>query len=224
MSLAANHYFQEAPKESVCAVCITHILTTTLTVTPSRNSGVTRAYNNSSNGNRRGPVGGSNMVRVNTVVTTNGTSSHRRIAPAPAALVTAPSTLDAASPAPVTAPPTPVFQAVLMPHNAIESSTSCIGYSYRVSRGTLDSLKSTMTSGCGESSHFDPPATITVAVYSTLRAVSIVTFIICVTDIQGFLHDTLLPALNMPGLGRHLFSGETVALEGMNMAFAKNCT
>ena len=47
------------------------------------------------------------------------------------------------------------------------------------------------------------------------------TLIICVTDIQEFLHDTLLPALNMPGLGRHLFSVETVALEGMNMAFAK---
>ena len=59
----------------------------------------------------------------------------------------------------------------------------------------------------------DPPATIVVAGHSTLRGVSMGTLIVRVTDAQGFLHDMLLPAMNVPGLGRHLFLGRTATLK-----------
>ena len=51
----------------------------------------------------------------------------------------------------------------------------------------------------------DPPALS----HNTLRAVSVGTRIVRVTDAQRFLHDMLLPAVNVPGLGRHLLSGGT---------------
>ena len=41
-----------------------------------------------------------------------------------------------------------------------------------------------------------------------------------VTDAQGFVHD-MLPAMNMPVIGRHLFSGGTVAFKGVNTVIAK---
>ena len=67
----------------------------------------------------------------------------------------------------------------------------------------------------------DPPATIVVASRSTLRGVSMGTLTVRVTDAQGFLHDTLLPAMNVPGLGRHLFSGGTAGLKRIDTAIAK---
>ena len=87
-----------------------------------------------------------------------------------------------------------------------------------------------MTSDCGILSHFvdshlivdiesrmknivklNPPATIVVAGNTTLSGVSIGTLTVPVTDAQSFLHDMLLPAINVPELGRHMFSGGTVA-------------
>ena len=67
----------------------------------------------------------------------------------------------------------------------------------------------------------DPPATIVVAGHSTLRGVSMGTLTVCVTDAQGFLHDMLLPAMNVPGLGRHLFLGRTATLKGIYTVIAK---
>ena len=67
----------------------------------------------------------------------------------------------------------------------------------------------------------DPPATIVVVGHSTLRVVSMGTFTVRVTDAQGFLHDMLLPAMNVPGLGRHLLSGRTATLKGINAAIDK---
>ena len=66
----------------------------------------------------------------------------------------------------------------------------------------------------------DPPATIVVAGYSTLRGVSMGTLTVRVTDAQGVFHDMLLPAMNVPGLGRHLFSGGTAARKGINTVIA----
>ena len=42
-----------------------------------------------------------------------------------------------------------------------------------------------------------------------------------VTDAKGFFHDMLLPAINVPGLGRHLFSGGTTRHKGINTVSAK---
>ena len=67
----------------------------------------------------------------------------------------------------------------------------------------------------------DPPATIVVTGHSTLRGVSTGTLIVCATNAQGFLHNMLLPAVNVPGLDRHLFSGGAVALKGINTMIAK---
>ena len=97
-----------------------------------------------------------------------------------------------------------------------------------------------MTSDCGASSHLvdsnlideielrmkdtvklDPPATIVVTGHSTLKGVSMSTLTVRVTDAQDFLHDKLLPAMSVPMLGRHLFSGGTAALEGVNTVIAK---
>ena len=47
------------------------------------------------------------------------------------------------------------------------------------------------------------------------------TLTVCVTDAQGFPHDMLLPVMNVPGLGRHLFSDGTAALKVMNAVIAK---
>ena len=66
-----------------------------------------------------------------------------------------------------------------------------------------------------------PPAMIVVAGHSTLRGASMGTLTVRVTDAQGFLLDMLRPAINVPGLGRHLFSGGTAALKGMNTIIAK---
>ena len=47
------------------------------------------------------------------------------------------------------------------------------------------------------------------------------TLTVRVTDAQGFFHSMLLPAMNVPGLGRHRFSGGTAALEGIHTVIAK---
>ena len=67
----------------------------------------------------------------------------------------------------------------------------------------------------------DPSATIVVASHRTLSRVSMGTLTVRVTDSQGFLHDILLSAMNVPGLGRRLFSGEMVVLNGVNTVIAK---
>ena len=97
-----------------------------------------------------------------------------------------------------------------------------------------------MTSNCGASSHFvdshllgdieswtkdivklDPSATIVVVGHRTPSEVSMGTLTVRVTNVQCFIHDMLLPAMNVPGLRRRLFSGGTAALKGMNTAIAK---
>ena len=67
----------------------------------------------------------------------------------------------------------------------------------------------------------DPPATIVVAGHSMLKEVSMGTLTVHVTDAQGFLHDMLLPAMNVPELGRHPLSGGTAELKGVNTVIAK---
>ena len=47
------------------------------------------------------------------------------------------------------------------------------------------------------------------------------TLIVRITDAQGFVHGMLLPAMNVPGLGHHLFSGGTAELKGINTVIAK---
>ena len=42
-----------------------------------------------------------------------------------------------------------------------------------------------------------------------------------VLDAQGVLLEMLFPAMNMPGLGRHLFPGGIAALKGVNTVIAK---
>ena len=99
----------------------------------------------------------------------------------------------------------------------------------------LGPLKFTMTSDYGASSHFvdsnligdiearmkgivklDPPVAIVVAGRRTLRGVSIGTLTVRVTEPQEFSHDMLLPAMNVPGLRRHLFLGGTAVVKGFN--------
>ena len=96
-----------------------------------------------------------------------------------------------------------------------------------------------MTSYCGASSHFidsplvgdiesrikdivklDPPATIVAAVHNALSRVSMGTLTIRFIYAQGFLHDMLLPAMNLLGRDRDLFPGKTVALNGVNTIIA----
>ena len=67
----------------------------------------------------------------------------------------------------------------------------------------------------------EPPATIVVAGYRTLSGVRMGTLIVRVTDVQDFLHDMLLPAMNTRGLGYHLFPRGTVALIGVNTVITK---
>ena len=67
----------------------------------------------------------------------------------------------------------------------------------------------------------NPPATIVVAGHSTLSGVSIGTLVVCVIEAQGFFQDMMLSAMNMPGLGRHLFSGRTAGLENLNTIISK---
>ena len=133
-------------------------------------------------------------------------------------------------PAPVTS------QAAPTPYNVIESPPSGIGYSFLTGSATPGPLKFARTSDCEVSSYFvdshligdiesrmkgimnimklGPPATFVAAGHSTLSGVSIDTLTVRVTDAQGFLHNMLLPAMNVPGLGCHLFSGGTAYLKG----------
>ena len=67
----------------------------------------------------------------------------------------------------------------------------------------------------------DPPATIVVTGHNTFSGVSMGTLTVCVTDAQGLIADMLLPAMNVPGLGRHQFSGGAAALKGVNTSFTK---
>ena len=183
-----------------------------------------RGYNNYDNRRHRGD--GSNTGRANTAVTVNGTSSPTAIAPA---LV-----------AQFTAPPTPVrFEVAPTPY-VIEAPPSGIGFSFLAGSPTSGPLKFTMMSDCEASSHFvdcnligdiesrmkdivklDPPATIVSAGHRALRGVSRGILTVRVTDAQNFLHDMLLPAMNVPGLGRHLFSGGMTALKGIYTIIAK---
>ena len=67
----------------------------------------------------------------------------------------------------------------------------------------------------------EPPAMIVVAGHSTLNGVNTGTLTIRVNDIQGSLHDMLLPAMNISGLGRHLFSRGAATLKGVKTTLAK---
>ena len=67
----------------------------------------------------------------------------------------------------------------------------------------------------------DPSAKIFVADHSTFRGVSMGTLTVRVIDAQGFLHDMLLPAMDVPWLCRNLFLGGTVALKGINMVIVR---
>ena len=204
-------------------------------------SGYSRGNNNSGIGNIRHHGDGSNTGRANTSVTTNGTSTPAVIAPAPASpVVTAPSIPVAAPPAPFTAPPTRIMPKGAPTPYVNESPPSGVGFSFLAGSATPGPLNFTLTSDCGASSHFvdsnligdiksrmksivklDSPATIVVAGHSTLRGVSMGTLTVRVTDAQGFRHDMLLAAMNVPGLGRHLFLGGTAALKEINTIIAK---
>ena len=201
-----------------------------------------REINPSLGNNRRHHGEGSNAGRADTAVTANGSSTPTVIAPAPAStVVTDPFTPVATPPAQFTAPPAPLTapptliksEAALMPY-VNESPSSGIVFSFLAGSATPGPLKFTMTSDCGAASHFvdcnlvggiesrmkdivklDPPATIVVAGHNTLRGVSMATLTVRVTDAQIFLHDILLPTMNVPGPGRHLFSGGTAALKGI---------
>ena len=50
------------------------------------------------------------------------------------------------------------------------------------------------------------------------------TLTVRVTYAQGFLHDMLVPTMNVPGLGRHLISGGTMALKEINTVIPRNRT
>ena len=188
--------------------------------------GYSRVDSNSNNGNRRRHGGGFNTDQANTIVTINGTSLPTIIAPAPAA--------------PVTALPTSItFQVAPTPY-VTESPSSSTVYSFLAGSATPGPPIFAMTSDCGASSHFidsnligdiepqmkdivklDPPATIVVGGHSTLRGVSVGTLTGRVTDVQGFLRNMSLQAMNVPGFGRHLFSGGTAALKWINTFIAK---
>ena len=67
----------------------------------------------------------------------------------------------------------------------------------------------------------NPSVTIVVAQHTTPSGVSMGTLIIRVSDIQDLFQDLLLPAMDVPELGSHLFLGETVAQKGVNLVTAK---
>ena len=67
----------------------------------------------------------------------------------------------------------------------------------------------------------DPRVTIVVADHSTLSRVSMGNLIVRFIDVQDILHDMLPPAMNVLGLGRHLFSVETVACKGIYTVITK---
>ena len=67
----------------------------------------------------------------------------------------------------------------------------------------------------------DPLASIVVAGHSTPSGVYMATFTVRVTGAQGFLHDMLLPVMNVPRLGCHPFLGGMAALQGANTIIAK---
>ena len=120
-------------------------------------------------------------------------------------------------------------------HDNDESPPSGIGFLFLAGSTATGPLKFAMTSDCGASSTFigeiesrmkdtvklDPPAMIVIAGHNTFKKVSMGILIVRVTDAQGFLHDMLLPAMNVPGLGRHLFSGGTAAMKGINTVIDK---
>ena len=201
-------------------------------------SNYTRGKNNRGNGNGRCHGGGSNTGRANPAAPANGTSSPAVSTPASVTPVIAPSTPVTVTPAPVTAPPTPVTpHAAPTPYSVIESPPSGIGLSFLAVSTTLGQLKFTTPSDCGASSHFvgshfiesrmkdivklNPPATIVVAGHSTRSGVSMDTLSVRVTDTEGFLHEIMLPAINVPGLGCHQFLGGSAAFRGVSTIIAK---
>ena len=68
----------------------------------------------------------------------------------------------------------------------------------------------------------DPLGTIAVAGHSTLSEVSVRTLTVNVIESQEFIHDMLLPTMNMPGLRRHRFSGGMGAFKVLNAVIAKD--
>ena len=167
--------------------------------------GYTRGKNNRGIGSRRRHGGGYYTGRANPAVTADGTPSPAVIDPTPVASVTS--------------------QATLTSYNFIKSSLPGIGYWFLAGSATPGPLKCTISLDSEASLHFvdssvigeidsrmenivklEPPATIVVAGHSTLSGVSMDILIVRVTDTQGFLHDMLLPVMNVPRLGRHLFS------------------
>ena len=107
----------------------------------------------------------------------------------------------------------------------------------------MDPRKFNMTSSSGLSSHFvdghligniesrtknigklDPPAALIVAIYSTTSGVGMGPLTVRGTDAQGFLYDILLPVMNVPRLGRHLFSGGMVASKGVSTIISRDHT
>ena len=226
-SLAGDLYLHAAQEESFGVVCITHTFTTTPTAMPSSN-GVATAINT---------VTAVALARAEPTRQSYPTVRLRPFVGCPGFCSVYSRCCSACS---NTAPPTPVAsQAALTPY-FIEFYPSGIGYSFLAGSTTPGPLKFAMTLGYEASSHFidneligdiellmkgivkiDPPPTIVVAGHSTLRGVSIGTLTVRATDAQGFLHDMLLPTINVPGLGRRPFSGGTTVLEGINRVIVK---
>ena len=246
VSLVGDHYLRAAQEEAVGAACITRTSGFRAQKQQRGNGGgsgytptATTTAATQRQQTRHG--GGSNTVRANTAVTANGTSSPTVITCAPATPAIAPSAPITAPPAPVTALPTLVSsQAAPTPYNTIESPPSGIGHLFLADSTTPGPLKFTTTSDCEASSRFvdsnpigdieswmkdvvklDSPVTIVVAGYSTLRGFSTGTLTVRFTDAQRFLHDMLLQAINVPGLGRRRFSGKTSAFKRVNTVISK---
>ena len=65
------------------------------------------------------------------------------------------------------------------------------------------------------------PAMTAIAGHSILSGVSMGTLTVRLTDAQGLIHDMVLPAMNVLGLGRHMILRETAALKWVNTITVK---
>ena len=66
----------------------------------------------------------------------------------------------------------------------------------------------------------DPLTTIVIAGHKTLSRVTMIILTVRVTDAEHFLH-MLLPAMNVPGLGHHLFSEGIMTHKEVSTIIAK---
>ena len=70
--------------------------------------------------------------------------------------------------------------------------------------------------------HLNLPVTINVAGNHCLYTVDQGVLVVQVLDHLGSKHSVQLPVTIVPGLGRHLFSGGSATMKGVNMVIGKN--